>query len=51
MRDYNHTELPRLFDLAAQGKLKADYEVYPLAQVEAAWRANTAPGTRIVIRI
>jgi len=51
MRDYNHTHLPKLFDLAAQGKLKADYEIYPLAQVATAWRANAAAGARIVIKI
>ncbi|NLC52267.1 MAG: zinc-binding dehydrogenase [Firmicutes bacterium] len=51
MHDYHQNELPKLFALAAEGGLLADYEVHPLEQVEQAWQAKTAPGSRIVISI
>jgi len=51
MHDYHQHELPKLFALAAEGGLLADYEIQPLEQVEQAWQAKTAPGSRIVISV
>ena len=51
MQQYNQQHLPKLFELAANGGLVADYEVYPLAQVEQAWQVTTKPGARIVIEV
>jgi len=40
---------PKLWALAADGKLKIDTETVPLADVERAWQRSDAPGRRLVI--
>ncbi len=42
-------ELPGLMDLLATGALTVDARPVPLADVETAWNATTAPGERIVL--
>jgi NADPH2:quinone reductase len=42
--------IPKLFSLAAEGKLRIDTEPIPLAQVEAAW-SRTDKGRRIVFTV
>jgi len=51
LKNYNHSQLPAMFARAADGELKADYDVYPLAEITAAWQANPKPGARIVIKV
>ncbi|HEY0273047.1 MAG TPA: zinc-binding alcohol dehydrogenase family protein, partial [Chitinophaga sp.] len=41
--------LPALFNLAAEGRVKIDTEVIPLANVAEAWIRGDVDGKRIVI--
>ena len=41
--------LPKLFQLAAEGKLRIDTEVLPLADVTAAWERGDSNGHRMVL--
>ena len=51
LRDYNRQHLTHMLQLAAEGKLVADYQSFALAQIEQAWQAQLAPGERAVVLI
>lgn len=51
MQMYQQNELPKLFELAAEGGLVAEYAMYPLNEVEQAWQVTSAAGERVVISI
>jgi NADPH2:quinone reductase len=40
---------PRLWALAADGKLRVDTESVPLAEIESAWQRDDVPGRRLVV--
>ncbi|MCO6148520.1 zinc-binding dehydrogenase [Flavobacterium sp. NRK1] len=48
---YMSEELPQVFQLAAQGKIKIDIEIEQLKNVENVWSQKENPGSRIVIKI
>ncbi|MCV7100161.1 quinone oxidoreductase family protein [Mycobacterium palustre] len=41
--------LPRLFAMAADGRLPIDTRVYPLSDVESLWTAREPSGTRVIL--
>ena len=41
--------IPKLIELAVQGKVKVDTEVVPLRDVEQAWERSDLHGKRIVL--
>jgi NADPH:quinone reductase-like Zn-dependent oxidoreductase len=48
---YMQEVLPRVFKLAAEGKLKMDIEISELKDVETVWLQTEKPGNRMVIKI
>jgi NADPH:quinone reductase-like Zn-dependent oxidoreductase len=48
---YMDEELPKVFDMAAQGKIKINLEITQLKDVETVWSQTEKPGSRIVITI
>lgn len=48
---YIQEVLPRVFKLAAEGKLKMDIEISELKDVETVWLQTEKPGNRMVIKI
>lgn len=43
--------LPEIFDLAKNGKLKLNTQVFPLSEIETAWNSDLNGGVRLVIYI
>lgn len=48
---YIAEELPQIYRLTAEGKIKIDLEITELKDVEAVWSKKENPGSRIVIKI
>ncbi|MDV6167994.1 zinc-binding alcohol dehydrogenase family protein [Flavobacterium sp. DG1-102-2] len=51
IHNYMEQELPKVFELAAKGKIKIDLEMTELKDVETVWSQTEKPGSRIVIKI
>ncbi|WP_417355587.1 quinone oxidoreductase family protein [Flavobacterium sp.] len=51
LNNYMQKELPEAFHLAAEGRLKIDFEIVQLKDIEKIWTEKEPPGSRFVVKI